>query len=115
MSSFVQNLGSRRRYSLASISAAPTFFAILLGAFLVTVPVSRASEINERADSSERCEELKFSNRHERARSLVMENLRTTHVRAVVFMQNVGHSQLPDLDPPAGHRLANGLLAPMTC
>ena len=79
------------------------------------MPASRASENNERTDSSERCEELKFSNRHERARSLVMENLRTPHLRSVVVMPNLGHSQLPDLDPPAGHRLANGLLAPMTC
>jgi hypothetical protein len=115
MTNFSRKSGFRRRFSLVSFTAAPTIFATLLGVFLVTVPVTRASENNERTDASERCEELKFSNRHDRIRRLAMENLRTTHVRSVVVIPNVGHSQLPDLDPPAGHRLANGLLAPLTC
>jgi hypothetical protein len=115
MSNFPRKNDSRRRFSLASLAAAPTIFATLLGMFLVSVPTTRASENNERVDSSERCEELKFSNRNERVRRLAMENLRGTHVRAIVVTPNAGHSQLPDLDPPAGHRLANGLVAPLKC
>ena len=101
--------------SFAAFVAAPTLVGSLMAIFLVAIPMTRASENNERTNSSERSEELTVASRHDRSRSLAQENLHTTHVRAVVLMTNIGHSQLPDLDPPAGHRLANGLLAPMTC
>lgn len=115
MGVFQRKSGSRGRFVFASATAAPTIFATLLGVFLVAVPLTRASENNERTSSSERSEELSIASRHERARGLAIETLRDSHMRAVVVIPNVGHSQLPDLDPPAGHRLANGLLAPMTC
>lgn len=116
MARFDRKFDYRRRFSVASVAAMPTVFATLVGIFLIAVPLTRASEQNERTTSSERSEEMSVANRCDRARLLAIENLRiTNNVRAVLFTANVGHSQLPDLDPPAGHRLANGLLAPMTC
>jgi hypothetical protein len=75
--------------------------------------VTRSSENNERAN--ERCEELSFAGRIERVRTLAIEHLRESPMRSLAFVPNVGHAQRPDLDPPRGHRLANGLLAPLTC
>jgi hypothetical protein len=115
MSNFLRQIGLRRRLSLASFTAAPVTAATLLGVFLVTVPVTRASVNSERTDASERCEEIQFSHRNERIRRLALENLRSAQVRALVVTHTTGRSQWPDFDPPAGHRLSNGLLAPMTC
>jgi hypothetical protein len=112
------NSGERKRQSeFATRAAAPTFLAALLGILLVAVPVTRASENNERTTPNERCEEFSATGRCDRVRHLALEYLRVSHVhsRAVAVLPNVGHAQLPDLDPPAGHRLPNGLLAPLTC
>lgn len=110
-----RNNNGHRRTSFASFVAAPTLIGSLMAIFLVAIPMTRASENNERTQSSERSEELTVASRHDRTRSLTQENLRTAHHRAIVVIANIGHSQLPDLDPPAGHRLPNGLLAPLTC
>ncbi len=89
----------------------------LLGIFVVAIPMTRSSEINERSTSNERCEELTMTGRCDRVRNLALEYLRVSHVHghALAVLANIGRSQLPDLDPPAGHRLPNGLLAPLTC
>jgi hypothetical protein len=105
----------QRRSEFAPCEAAPTLLAALLGVLLVAVPVTRASENNERTAPNERCEELSMTGRVDRVRTLALECLRDSPMRAIAFIANVGHAQRPDLDPPAGHRLANGLLAPLTC
>ena len=112
MGNCYRQFGSRRRFSFVVLSTAPSVCGAILGIFLLVVPVTRSSENNERAN--ERCEELSIAERVERVRSLAIETLRGTPLGALAILPNVGHAQRPDLDPPAGHRLANGLLAPLT-
>jgi hypothetical protein len=103
----------RPRLSIRLLATGPSLCGAILGIFLLVVPVTRSSEINERA--SERCEELSLGGRVERVRSLAIETLRGTPLGALTVVANVGHAQRPILDPPVGHRLSNGLLAPLTC
>ena len=78
---------------------------------LVAVPVVRASEMNE--NGRERVEEPTVARRIDHDRHLHLEN------RVAAFLQParpcLGHAQRQVLDPLPGHRLANGLLAPITC
>ena len=79
---------------------------------LVAIPVARSAEMNEHGSSRERAEELTLVHRLELDRHLRCEN------RPAAIMQparSLGHSQRPILDPLSGHRLPNGLLAPITC
>ena len=100
----------RRHVLSAALLANLSLFA---GAIvLVAVPLVRASEINELA-SRERIEEPTITRRVEHERHLHLEN------RVAAFLQParpcLGHAQCQILHPLPGHRLANGLLAPITC
>jgi hypothetical protein len=115
MHSFHRSFDTRQRGSVAVLVAGPVLAGLLMTVFQVAVPMIQAAENGERTNSSERSEELTIASRHERARRLAELHLHTTQFRAVMVVMNIGRTQLPDLDPSAGHRLANGLLAPMTC
>jgi hypothetical protein len=80
---------------------------------LVALPLVRASEMSEHESARERAEEPVLVHRVHLDRQL-----RTIPV-SVVFHRldriSLGHSQRPVFKSLDGHRLANGLLAPMTC
>jgi hypothetical protein len=81
----------------------------------VIFPTTRYAESGESGSPKERCEELSVSGRLDQLRRLSLENGRLVASTAVPTWRILGHAQRPVLEPPAGHRLANGLLAPITC
>jgi hypothetical protein len=100
----------RKRVSAWAISATLALFG---GAVMLTaVPVVRSAEMNE-SGSRERAEDPTLVHRVELERYLRFE----CGLSAILQpdRMSLGHSQRPDLAPPAGHRLSNGLLAPITC
>lgn len=78
---------------------------------LVAVPLVRASEMNEHG--RERVEEPTVARRIDHDRHLHLENPVAASLQPA--RPCLGHSQRQILDPHPGHRLANGLLAPITC
>jgi hypothetical protein len=100
----------RKRASAWAVSATLALFG---GALMLTaVPLVRSAEMNE-PGSRERAEDPTLAHRVELERYLRFASgpgafLKPDRIR-------LGHSQRPVLEPPAGHRLANGLLAPITC
>jgi hypothetical protein len=88
----------------------------LIGAFLLAAPAVRAGELNEIGAAKERVEEVSLM-----ARSVGL--MRTAHHgrrEAIIFTTSIqarlGRDHQPhEAAPPPGHRLPNGLLAPMTC
>jgi hypothetical protein len=83
------------------------------GVSLVAVPVIQSAEASESGAPKERCEDPTLTARFEHDRLHALER------RVAAFAQSarpsLGHAQRPVLLPLPGHRLANGLLAPMTC
>jgi hypothetical protein len=104
-----EGLGRRR----PALALAASLALILGGVSLLAVPVVRATEAGETSGSHERNEDPSLTTRFEHDRLLSLES------RVASFLQLVrpclGHAQRPVLDLLPGHRLANGLLAPMTC
>src|SRR5690349_3931309 len=85
-----------------------------VGGPLIFLPDSRSGESQETAPTSERNEEFTTAGRldHERQLKLTQRRL------AIIFhvpSAHLGHTQKIVLPAPSGHRLANGLLAPLTC
>jgi hypothetical protein len=87
----------------------------LLGAFLVAVPTVRTNELSEIVSANERVEVASLA-------TCVSSLSRTTnHGRreAIVFTSSIqsrlGREQHSQPLPGSGHRLPNGLMAPMTC
>jgi hypothetical protein len=87
----------------------------LLGAFLIAVPTVRTNELSEIGTASERVEDASFVS------SIVSLKRTTNHGRreAIVFTSSIqsrlGREQHSKPLPGSGHRLPNGLMAPMTC
>jgi hypothetical protein len=106
----IQSSSIRKRVSAWALSATLALFGGAI--MLVAVPVVRTAEMNEQG-SRERAEDPTLAHRVELERHLRLAS------GPVAFLQlaqmSLGHSQRPVLEPPAGHRLANGLLAPITC
>jgi hypothetical protein len=105
----LQSAALRKRISACALSTTLLLFG---GVMMTAAPVVRSAEMNEHS-SRERAEDPTLAHRVELDRCLRFDS------RPAAFMQpaqlSLGHSQRPILDPPAGHRLANGLLAPITC
>ncbi len=102
----------RRRFSTAALTAA---LALLVGVTLVVIPTIRSTEANESGAAKERGEEPSLTGRLDHARHLRLEFCGLATMRACPKPQSLGHAQRPVLEPPSGHRLSNGLLAPLTC
>lgn len=75
----------------------------------------RFSELEENNPASSRCEELTFSHRVSPQRLLRMDAGRALAALSVLSPHMLGHDQHPVLFSLRGHRLPNGLLAPITC
>jgi hypothetical protein len=99
----------RKRISAWALSAALVLFG---GIMMTAAPVVRSTELNEHS-SRERAEDPTIAHRVELERYLRFANGPDAFLRPAQLA--LGHSQRPILEPPAGHRLANGLLAPITC
>jgi hypothetical protein len=85
-----------------------------IGGPLMIFPDSRSSESQENAPPSERQEEFATLGRFDHERHMKLEQRRL----AIIFevpSSHLGHTQNAVLLAPSGHRLSNGLLAPLTC
>jgi hypothetical protein len=89
-------------------------FAIL-GTLLLAVPTVRTNELSEVGSAQERVEDASL------VTSIVSLKRTTNHGRreAIVFTSSIqarlGRDRHPQRVPAPGHRLPNGLMAPMTC
>jgi len=76
---------------------------------------SRSSESQENAPPIERQEVVTTVGRHDHARHIKLEQRRLAIIFEVPASTQLGHTQNAVLLAPSGHRLSNGLLAPLTC
>jgi hypothetical protein len=108
-----------RTASLASRAAfiAATFVLVLgsMGGPLVASAESRSGESQDNAPANERPEEFTTVNRCDHARQLKLEQLCPAVTHKVSFTSRLGTTLTKALRAPDGHRLSNGLLAPLTC
>lgn len=113
-------VGKRLQLAVARrIGAIPLAILLLLGG--LTTPIvsaNRFSELEENSTPITRCEELSHS--HHRVnpqRLLRLEAGRITSAPTVLSLspRALGSDQHPVLSALGGHRLPNGLLAPLTC
>jgi hypothetical protein len=98
----------------AVLSALLVVMAGGIGGSLMILPDTRSDESQENAPSSERQEEFTTAGRFDHERHMKLEQRQL----AIVFevpSSHLGHTQNAVLLAPSGHRLANGLLAPLTC
>jgi hypothetical protein len=106
--------GSSSRARRARVGVQDMLFA-LLATFLLAVPMVRTSELSEIGAANERAESIAYSTR---AVGLMRTALHSRR-EAIVFTSSIqarlgrGPQHQPLL--LAGHRLPNGLMAPMTC
>jgi hypothetical protein len=85
-----------------------------IGGPLMIFPDTRSNESQENAPPSERQEEFTTVGRFDHERHMKLEQ----RLLAIIFeipSSHLGHTQNAVLLVPSGHRLANGLLAPLTC
>jgi hypothetical protein len=75
---------------------------------------TRPGEIQENAPLSERFEEFTTLGRFDHER-LLKHQRRLAFNHEVTDSSHLGHTQNVVLLAPSGHRLSNGLLAPLTC
>lgn len=86
-----------------------------MGVPAMVVPAYRLAEINENLPTKERCEDFSAVGRFDHYRNLRLEQRRTVNTVAPPTRQTLDRAQSAALRSPPGHRLANGLLAPITC
>jgi hypothetical protein len=103
----------QRRFAATAVSFLLTFCCGVLSAAIVIVPTTRYAESGESGSNKERCEELSLNGRLDQLRRMSLENGRLVASTAIPTCRVLGHAQRPVLEPPPGHRLANGLLAPI--
>jgi hypothetical protein len=103
--------GARRRSSRLQ-----GWMFALLGSFLLAVPTIRTSELSEVTSANERVENIAFASRPESLRRTSQNGRREAIVFTSSIQARLGREQRNEsLAPLNGHRLPNGLLAPMTC
>lgn len=76
-------------------------------------PVFRVAGAEESEPSGERNEDPSLVTRFEH--DCVVRSASRLSALIQLTRPNLGHAQRPTIGPYSGHRLANGLLAPMTC
>ena len=87
----------------------------LLGTLLLAVPTIRTGELNEIGSANERVENVAFASRPDNMRRTSQHGRREVIVFTSSIQARLGRDQRPQPATPDGHRLPNGLLAPMTC
>jgi hypothetical protein len=105
----------RRLHTRFQTRAVQSWAFALLGMLLLAVPTVRTNELSEVGGAQERVEDASL------VTSVVSLKRTTNHGRreAIVFTSSIqarlGRDQRPQRVPAPGHRLPNGLMAPMTC
>jgi hypothetical protein len=87
----------------------------LLGAFLLAVPTVRTNELNEVNTAKERVEDISLVTRSISLTRTTNQGRREAIVFTSSIQARLGREQHSQAVPAPGHRLPNGLLAPMTC
>jgi hypothetical protein len=105
----VGNLRSAWLAALLTIAVGP------LGGPGILPSASRPGEIQENVPLSERSEEFTTLGRADHERLLKHEQRRLAFNYEITDSSRLGHTQNIVLFAPSGHRLSNGLLAPLTC
>jgi hypothetical protein len=113
MPQFVKTM--TRRLQPALLSALLLVMVGGTGGPLVILPEGRSGETQENAPPSERQEEFTTQGRLDHERQVKLEQRRLAIIFEVPASSRLGHTQNAVLLAPSGHRLANGLLAPLTC
>lgn len=103
--------GGRRRCSLR---LQRLLFAVL-GSLLLVVPTIRTSELNEIGSANERVENVALTSSADNLRRTTIHGRREAILFTSSIQSRLGRGQHVELLSPDGHRLSNGLLAPMTC
>ena len=98
----------------------PMFMSLLLicggmGGPLVFATESRLAELHQNIPASERSEEVATLSRFDHERQIKQEQRLSAIIFEISANARLGHAQNIVLFVPAGHRLSNGLLAPITC
>jgi hypothetical protein len=112
MQTFLGQVATRLRPVL--MSALLVVMAGGSGGPLLIFTETRSGELQENAPPSERQEEFTTMSRFDHERHIKQEQRQL----AIIFevpSTHLGHTQNAVLLAPSGHRLANGLLAPLTC
>jgi len=112
MPRILQTIANRLKPAL--LSALMVVMVGISGGPLIILSDSRSGEAQENAPLSERQEEFTNMGRFDHERHMKLEQRRL----AIIFIpasSSLGHTQNAVLLAPSGHRLANGLLAPLTC
>jgi len=105
----------KNRLQTALLSALLIVMTCGVGGPLMIFSDSRSEETQENAPPSERQEEFTSMGRFDHERHMKLEQRRLAITFEVPASSRLGHTQNAVLLAPSGHRLANGLLAPLTC
>ncbi|HEX4412755.1 MAG TPA: hypothetical protein VH107_03945 [Lacipirellulaceae bacterium] len=97
------------------LAAVLAFFAGGISGSLLAPTDARSSESQENAPSGERSEDLATVYRCDHAEQLQRERLQPAVPGKITNIFRVGHAPEVATHVPDGHRLSNGLLAPLTC
>jgi len=101
------------RRTLARVRAWSLALATL---FVFLVPTIRTSELNEMGSTKERVEDVSFTTRTASLLRTALHGRREAIVFTSSIQARLGREQQqPEPLQLAGHRLPNGLMAPMTC
>jgi hypothetical protein len=87
----------------------------LVGAFLLAVSTVRTGELNEIGPASERVEDIACVTRSVSLLRTALHGRREAIVFTSSIQARLGRVQRPEPIALPGHRLPNGLMAPMTC
>jgi hypothetical protein len=108
--------GKRLQFAAARrMGAIPLAVLLFLGGVGAPLVASRSAELEETCSAKNRVEELSFSQRVNAQRQLRQEANRVTVALTPLSPRSLGHAQNPVFNALGGHRMPNGLLAPLTC
>jgi hypothetical protein len=109
-------LGKRLQFAAARrVGAIPLAVLLLLGGLGAPLVASRLAELEETCSAKNRCEEQSLGHRVNMHRQLRLEAGRMTVAPTLLAPRTLGHTQNPVFNALGGHRMPNGLLAPLTC
>jgi hypothetical protein len=109
-------LGKRLQFAAARrLGAIPLAVLLLLGGVGAPLVASRTAELEETCSAKNRVEELSLGHRVSAQRQLRQEAGRVSASLMPLAPRSLGHAQNPVFNALGGHRMPNGLLAPMTC
>jgi hypothetical protein len=109
--------GKRLHFAAARrLGAIPLAIVLLLGGVgAPLLAMSRSAELEESAPAKNLCEEFSLVHRGNSQRQLRFDAGTKMSALTVLPPLTLGHTQNAILASPRGHRLPNGLLAPITC